>query len=99
MTGTNHGNIHGSSVISVAFRCSKSTAHETHTGAAGRRAKPACPEDGVGMVRQSLGVAPAPVPYWLTTHRKQQSSKRIRFVYDRVTALLSCKHLPPRIGI
>lgn len=37
---------------------------------------------------------PVPVPYWLTSHRELQSSKRIRLVYDRLAEVLSQPTLP-----
>lgn len=37
---------------------------------------------------------PVIVPYWLTTHKELNSSKRIRFVYDRLAEALSQKQLP-----
>lgn len=41
---------------------------------------------------------PVPVPYWLTTHRELQSSKRIRLVYDHIADTLSQRKLPFRLG-
>lgn len=39
-------------------------------------------------------LTPVPVPYWLTTHKELQSSKRIRLVYDRIAEILSQPDLP-----
>lgn len=37
---------------------------------------------------------PVTVPYWLTTHKELNSSKRIRFVFDHLADTLLQKHLP-----
>lgn len=43
-------------------------------------------------------LAPVMVPYWLTTHRELQSSKRIRLVYDHIAEMLAQQVLPARIA-
>lgn len=41
-------------------------------------------------------LAPIPVPYWLTSHRELQTSKRIRLVFDHLVEVLSQPTLPIR---